>query len=246
MSPPEGLEEFARRDALFLVLKDGTTAPPRCVLCNRPAGREVKMRFDDRRTPGPIGAAVAGMMNAARGRNYTGPVAARIRLCNRHHARRRWALWASLLVLAAGGVLLLYSNTHHNGRNDPFIFLPVAVLILGAVGVVGVLTGMFNVWGLTAKHFDDELVWVDGASAKFLGSLPALDENPTEEVRGTKIRLCPLFPEAWSDAAETNSSHHRVRDGTPHRSQRATTDRRPAALVGAAGVGGAFAVLLGA
>jgi hypothetical protein len=185
MNPPNAENEYGFRDGHQLVLIHGCTSPHRCILCNGPAARTIWYRFDDRRAPGVVHGLVADAINSIRGRNYTGPVDVQIHFCDWHLKIRRWFLIACILVFLVGAGLLPYAKKYHPGNNDFFIMIPTLLMILGGGVAFGLVTKMFTIWSITAKRFEDRIVWINGAGKSFLSSLPALGSSQPENHAGT-------------------------------------------------------------
>jgi hypothetical protein len=167
------------RDGQCIVVLDGTTLPRRCAFCNRvPTGDPVKMSFDDGRSPGLIGAAVAETFNAVKGSSYTGPVTARFYLCNEHRTAA-WYVWYGLfavLLVAVVGALYVSMTMRGDSRT-------VGLLLSGGIGIgmivimVGLALGIVKLRSLIAKKFNDRLVWLEGSEDAFLNGLKRYDPS---------------------------------------------------------------------
>lgn len=161
-----------KRDGTYIVVRDGTTLPARCAVCNKEAsGGPIEISFDDQRRGGLIGAAVAEAVNAAKGSYYTGPVNVRFHLCKAHRAGARYVWFALFVLLIAGGVGAIYCNTLRGDSRE----LGLALSVGGAIGVLatmfGLLTGLLHTWSFKPAKFNDRLVWLKGSKEAFLQSL---------------------------------------------------------------------------
>lgn len=166
------------RDGPYLVVRDGTELPARCAICNSPAGdRPVERTFDDQRSPGLIGAAVAGIVNSVKGSNYTGPVTVRLHFCRAHLARRKYAWLLILAMVVIGGAIGAVELVRRQGPNDFGALLPLVVAGGGLFLGFALLTGMFDVWNLKAKRFNDRWAWVKGAGEPFLQTLNQVSQR---------------------------------------------------------------------
>ncbi len=163
------------RDGKLLVVRDGATLPRRCPKCNDSVIEPLLELTNTRRQGrGMVGAAVAEAIDQHNGSRYFAPVHMKVYFCAKHHGRRRQLVMisAACLILGAAGTVTCWLIDPKNGLSGGFFF-PAAFALAGLAGLVETLRGE-NPW-FSPKRFDDRCVWVEGACAAFLDTLPSFD-----------------------------------------------------------------------
>ncbi len=175
------------RDNRNLVVVEGSAFPDRCVICNEESnGEAVDCTFKrERRSHYVEVAAVQTLARAAgdllTGSRYTGPVHARIPLCswhrNRHLRRMAAGFGTTLLAIVYLLVRYLIVGGHELTVSQIPIFSGVVILvaIIGLVVGGATLVDPTAVW-FKAKKYNDRVVWLQGAGAEFLKTLPRIED----------------------------------------------------------------------
>jgi hypothetical protein len=151
-----------------LVVRNGTTLPPRCVKCNAPVTSAPLTKKFWWHHPGYyllillhiIIYAVVAMIVRKSG-------TVRIGLCETHRLRRRNNILIAWSLSLLGLMLLIIGIAAHANSNGDSV---LAILIgLGPLtAIVGLIWGIVGARILRPKKIDDHFLWLAGASLDFL------------------------------------------------------------------------------
>lgn len=163
---PARLGMLWRKDNMLVLGKD-TSFPDRCVCCNAPIEGD-KLKRDLWWHPSPYFAlaiipfvyVIVALIIRKQATVYIG-------VCDAHLAARKRTIFIASLSAISGLVLLLLSAFIENA----LIALASLALLTGA-GIYGALQASI----ITATKIDDHHVWVKGAGAAFLATLPEWNE----------------------------------------------------------------------
>jgi hypothetical protein len=178
-----------------LVMREGVEFPDRCAICNKETeGGPIQFTFKREKSHYIEVAAIQTIATAAvdllQGAKYTGPVEVAIPFCAWHRRRRlrRYCFGAGLMALAAAYLFIRYLIGGAREFDVKHISLETVIAVLVVIGGLGIaLETVYDpgkVWFRT-KKFYDRFVWVEGAGAEFLSTLPILGgqvENPSPAI----------------------------------------------------------------